>query len=143
MLWLRNELLEAAFDANSGAFVYFSNPRTKWEIISRTDLGLGFEMLIPLPDRLNHRTLASNQKLTDCRQDRDGQRVTLIWDNPLCQSGVPIDAKFTAMVTLTDLGLQFDGELVNRSNLVIDNVAWPLLGELAAPNGLLERFTAG
>lgn len=142
MIWLRNEFLEVAFDPTSGALVCLSNRLTGWKIIARAELGLAFAMLVPVPDQLNHRTAASRQRLSSYELDKDGQQLVLVWDMPLWESGGQFDATFKGIITLNAMGLQFDGEVINRSKMTIDNVAWPILGELAPLDGHLELFTA-
>jgi hypothetical protein len=102
-------------------------------------------MVVPLPDRLNHRVFGEKQKLTGYEFDKARNRLTLTWDRPVSETGMTIDATFTGVVTLTEFGLDFTGQVVNRGQHRIDNVAWPCVGELTPPRrgGELWRWTAG
>jgi hypothetical protein len=143
-LKLENDGLRAGFDAKTGALVELGNPRTGWSIVRQTGLGLSFGMVVPLPDRLNHRVFGERQKLTRCVFDKARNRLTLVWDRPVSETGMTIDATFTGVVTLTEFGLEFTGEVVNRGVARIDNVAWPCVGEVAPPRrgGELWRWSA-
>ena len=145
LITLENEQIAARFDDASGALVELTDPKTGWQIIRRPALGLSFEMLVPLPDRLNNRVLGIHQRLSNCQFDPERQRLVLTWDKLVSESGTRIEATFTGAVTLNQFGLQFDGQVINRSDHTIDNVAWPVIGELAPPADAkaLDRFTAG
>lgn len=144
MIRIADDTLSAGFDESTGALVELVNPTTGWAIIHRPGLGLSFNMIVPLADRLNHRVFGRDQKLTRCERSADGCRLTLVWDRPVSEIGWTIDATFTGTVALTQFGLEFTGVVENRGPDRIDHLSWPVVGELAPPNDRndLWRWTA-
>ncbi|MDD5676021.1 MAG: DUF6259 domain-containing protein [Chitinivibrionales bacterium] len=136
--------ISAGFDSASGALREFLNPLTGWNIINDPALGMSFEMVAPLPHRLNHRVFGKDQKLTRFEKDPSGKRLTFTWENPVGQTGLTLDMTFTGVVALTEFGLEFSGKIINRSAQRVEAIAWPCLGQITPPsaNGELWRWTA-
>lgn len=145
MIVLEDDTLRAGFDAVTGALVELTSVRTGWRILRDRGLGLSFEMVVPLPERLNHRVQGAAQQAARVELGADGKRLLLSWERPVSDAGVKLDLTFEGAVTLNAFGLQFDGRVRNRSPYTVDNVAWPVVGQVAPPEGLptLERFSAG
>ena len=135
---LGNNWTTAHFDSQNGALVGFTSKAGNWEILRRAELGLSFEMLVPLPDRLSHRISGGKQALT--AHNLDGtDRLTLSWEGMTSEAGLHLDISFRGTITLEDRGLRFAGEVHNRSPFPVNVVAWPCLGELSpSPSGHLD-----
>ena len=144
MIRLSNDSISAGFDEATGAMVELSSPATGWSIIRQPVLGLSFSMVVPLPDRLNHRVFGRQQKLTRFERSGDGRRLTLVWDRLISETGLTLEVTFTGVMELTEFGLEFSGELANRGPHRVDNVGWPCVGELSPPGkqGELYKWTA-
>lgn len=143
-LTLENEVLKVRFDPKTGALVELVSQATRWRIIGRAKLGLSFGMVVPLPDRLNHRVFGEKQRLTRFALDPDGQRLTLTWQRPVSETGLTLDLTFTGIVALTEFGLEFTGEMANRTEHTVCTVAWPCVGEITPPgkDGRLDSYVA-
>lgn len=132
-LRLTSAALEADFDCHTGALIGLRHPATGWTIVARSALGESFSMLVPLPDRANHRVTGSRQRLQSHSLSADGGTLTLTWNGVVSDQGLHLDVTFVGIVAIRAGGLEFSGRVVNRSGLEIETVAWPCLGELRPP----------
>ena len=141
---IESDRLSAGFDRDTGALVELAHRGCGWRVIDQPELGLSFELLAPRPDRLLHRVIGRGQRLASLEVSDGGRRLQLVWENPLTERGEPLPAIFTASVTASEIGLEFGGEVVNRGDLTIENVAWPVLGQVAPrpQSGRLEKLVA-
>ncbi len=140
-LSLENDVLRAQFDRTNGAMVRLVNKATGWELLRRPELGLSFQMELPLPERHLNYIYGTRQTLTEYTFSANS--LTFCWDKLTSEYGGTHDIKFVMTVTLGADGLTFTGELENRSELTASVVCFPCLGDIApsAPAEKLERIS--
>ncbi len=139
---LENSLLKAEFDPKTGALIGLESKMTGWRIQNRPQLGLSFRLHLPLPDRRSNYVLGSEQKLESWVRSEDGNRIVFTWKNLRSQHCDPVDICLKATVTLDDKGLTFDAEIENSSELVVEALTYPCLGDIPmpAPDESLSRL---
>lgn len=78
--------------------------------------------------------MGKNHKLDKYEMSADGTELTLIWKGLNSDGVADLDIEFQGHVKLTSDGLIFDGIIKNQSNLTIDAVYWPYIGDFSVPN---------
>lgn len=131
---LENDLLKATFDEQTGALLELKSKSTEWLIQKRPELALSFRLLVPLPDRRNNPVFGEKQKLSRYWKEQGGKRVTFVWNNLQSKHGGMLDIAFEAIVTLSDAGLTFEGNLENHSRYTVETVSYPCLGDIPMPS---------
>jgi hypothetical protein len=132
---LENEILRVSFDVHSGALVSLESKLSGWRIQNRQQLGRSFVMFAPMPDRHFNPILGEKNKLASATKSADGKSIEFVWNNLESEHAGQLDITLTGRVTLDAQGLSFDAEIVNHSNLPINSVSYPILGDLAVPEG--------
>ncbi|MGM9749357.1 MAG: DUF6259 domain-containing protein [Candidatus Cryptobacteroides sp.] len=110
-------------------------------MIGRKHLGQSFQMLVPIEGdnvpfeqevRFNNIN-GIDQKSPEVIKSENS--VTFVWKNlysPANKKKLPIN--FTATASLEDGKLVFSGKVENKSDFVVEYVAWPYFGEFALPD---------
>jgi hypothetical protein len=148
--------LRAEFDPSSGALVALVHKATGWRIHSRPELGLSFRLMAPLPGRRNNQVLGHRQAAPAVEVSPTGRSVTFTWTKLRSEHGGELDITFRSTVTLasgessapTGSGasrLTFEGEVANRSPYPVENVSYPIVGDLSLPSAdePLQRMNCG
>ena len=78
-LVLQNEAVKAVFSTDNGALIGLMNKKTQWRVHDRPELGLSFQLLVPLPDRRNNPVFGDKQKLRSFDLSADGTTAHLYW----------------------------------------------------------------
>jgi sugar phosphate isomerase/epimerase len=130
---LENETLRLEFDGISGALVGISAIESNWEILNRPHLGIPFRMLVPLSGRRNNPVFGEKQKATLVEMADDKRAATFVWDGVASQHGGKHNIKLTLVVGLTARQAIFSMTIENRSELIVENVYCPYLGDLQHP----------
>jgi hypothetical protein len=123
----------AAFDADSGALTRLENKNTHWKIERRPELGISFRLHAPLPDRRDNFVLGQKQHAAKVQKIAPNQ-VLLQWTNMASEHGGLLPVTLTATVTLDHGALTFAATLQNDSNLMVETVDYPYLGDLTPPS---------
>jgi hypothetical protein len=152
-LTLRSAGIEITFDALTGALTGIKSPATNWQAIHRPQLGLSFQMLVPTraatdwhaPGRRNNLVLGQEQKLSRAHADAGGRAATFTWNRLIDQQGTELDIALTLTVRLDDEAAVFGAMVENRSPFVVENLMWPYMGDLRAPDGAtsMDMFAPG
>ena len=121
-----------AFDRDSGALTRMEYKPAHWTVQRRPALGVSFRMLVPIPDRRANFVLGQKQKAASVEKVSDNQ-VRLQWKNLLSEHGGVLPIVFTAIVTLENGKLSFNGTLENNSPYWIETVDYPYFGDLNPP----------
>ncbi len=130
---LEDASLRAAFDTESGALTRLENKLSHWTIERRPQLGLSFRLHAPLPEHRDNFVLGRNQRAAEVRRISQ-QELHLQWIDLASEHGGVLPLTLTAKVTLTNGALRFDATLENRSDLMVESVEYPCLGDLAPPD---------
>lgn len=137
---LENDRIAATFDAGNGALIGLVNKETGWRILDRSVLGQSFELLLPLEGQEMTEADFRYNVVKGIEQqnptiEHDGDRIVFTWKNlkspHLSES---VDVTFCGEVRLTDNGLVYDGEVINRSAYPVEYVSWPCIGEVTIPD---------
>ncbi|GHS91432.1 hypothetical protein FACS1894203_2180 [Bacteroidia bacterium] len=129
---LENKDILAVFNLENGSLIRFENKKTNWEIIPEEKSGRSFEMFFNLKDKGNELIDGRHQSRPEVKMTSNS--ITFTWNSIKSDKiGRNIDVCFTGMVTLTNEGLVYNGEINNRSEYMIEQLSWPLTGEIAVP----------
>lgn len=130
-LVLEDDALLVAFDQHSGALTRLHRKSTGWAIQRRPELGLSFRLLAPISGRRDNFVLGPKQ--VAARAERvSGHEARFEWKNLLSEHGGVLNLTFSATVTLENGALSFQGKLVNDSQVMVETIAYPYLGDLSA-----------
>lgn len=138
---LENEKIRAEFDPRTGALVELLARDTGWAVQRRHELGLSFQMILPLPQRRNNPIMGNEQDAPEI-DTPDASTVTFTWRDLNSQHGGEHDITFRGCVKLTDDELVFTADVDNQSEYTIETIAWPCVGDLSRPSGCTELQTA-
>ena len=130
---MENGLLRAEFDGRTGALSRLVSKLSGWQIAGRAELGESFRLLVPLADRRHNLILGSRQSSPRVELSPQGDRLTLFWSGLESEFGGHHEIDFRQTITLAEDGLSFEGSLENRSDLTVESVSWPCLGDLTRP----------
>lgn len=128
---LSDNKLKVVFDSQTGAITRMENLQTGWVIERRASLGISFRMHAPLPDRRFNYIYGQKQHAT-VNKVSDHQ-VNFEWSNLKSENGGILPLVFDATVTLSDGKLTFCGKLTNNSQLTVETIDYPYLGDLNSP----------
>lgn len=128
---LEDSELRVVFDPVSGAITSLEYKPAKWKVQRRPELGASFRMQAPLPARHDNYILGHEQRAA--RVEKSGNQVHLEWSNLVSQHAGVLPITFSVTATLSDGALSFDSSLSNESDLPINTVEYPCLGDLSAP----------
>ena len=129
---LRSETLVCEFSRENGALVRLIAAGTDWRVLDRPELGLSFQLLVPLNDELrNNPVLGEKQKL-DSYEERTG-RVIFRWKNVVSERGgaLPVDVELT--VAAEGPQIVYYMTIANRSGYVVESAHCPYLGDVRPP----------
>lgn len=137
---LNNERIRAEFDSRTGALIELLAKDTGWALQRRHELGLSFQMLLPLAQRRNNPIMGNEQEAPNIDRP-DENSLVLTWRNLKSRHGGQHEITFRGCVRLTDDELVFTAELDNQSGHTIETVSWPCLGDLNRPEGSTKLDT--
>lgn len=129
---LEDDALFVAFDKSSGALTRLLRKSTNWVIQRRAELGMSFRLLVPLPHQRANFVLGQKQTVSRIEKSSDNT-IEIEWKNPLSEHGGTIPLTFSATVTLQEGSLIFSCSLDNESDLTVETVDYPYLGDLQSP----------
>jgi len=131
---LKNENVVLEFNYANGALVRLSAVGTDWRILDRPWLGLSFRLLLPLSEeRRNNQVYGERQALSNLEVTSGGRSATFGWDGITSEFGGKHDIKLTLKVNLDDRQAVFAMTVENHSELVVENVYSPYLGDVTHP----------
>jgi hypothetical protein len=131
---LENDAVRAQFDDRTGRLTGLVARATGWQILDRPDLGLSFQLLVPLPGRRNNPVLGERQPVSATQRDADGQGVVFRWDSVESLHGGRHAIAVSEHLRLTARGLLVTVTIQNHSPYTIENVYAPYLGDLRPPS---------
>ena len=131
---LSNRTLRLEFSRTTGALVGLSAVQSGWQMFSRPHLGLSFRLLLPLPNRRNNPVFGEQQTVTSVEIAADQSKAKFVWDGVTSQYGGRHDIKLTLDVSLSERQAIFAMTVENRSDLIVENVYCPYLGDIQRPS---------
>ncbi|MHB8687219.1 MAG: DUF6259 domain-containing protein [Candidatus Dormibacteraceae bacterium] len=138
---IANERLQLRFNPETGALCGVEVVETGWCPLNRSELGLSFQLLMPLPGRRNNPVLSERQRLASISVDEAGQTATLTWDGVESLHGGRHDVRVRERVQLEGARAVFELSIENGSDLPVESVHFPYLGDVRPP-ALDQPFSA-
>lgn len=129
---LEDSDLLVAFNQSTGALTRLERKSTHWVIQRRPELGISFRLLVPVPHQRANFVLGQKQRAARVEKTSSNQ-VEIVWKDPVSEHGEVIPLTFTATVTLENGSLTFAASLANESDLTVETIDYPYLGDLNPP----------
>jgi hypothetical protein len=129
---LEDKELLVAFDKASGALTRMVRKSTNWVIERRPEQGVSFRLLVPLPKQRANFVLGQKQRAASV-QKVSGNRVEIIWKDPVSEHGGVVPLTLTAAVELENGALIFEATLVNDSAMTVETIDYPYFGDINPP----------
>ena len=129
---LEDDAVLAAFDVGSGALTRLLRKSTGWAIERRPELGMSFRILAPLPGRRSNFVFGEQQRAAHVEKLTD-KKVHIEWDGLASEHVGSLPMSFSATITLENGRLTFEGLLTNNSQLTVETIDYPFLGDLNPP----------
>jgi hypothetical protein len=129
---LQDKKLKAVFSSETGAILRLENLETGWVIDRRAALGISFRMHAPALDRRFNYIYGQKQRVV-VNQISDHE-IHFEWSNLKSENAGIVPITFEAVVILSDGKLTFSGKLTNNSNLTVETLEYPYLGDLNSPS---------
>ncbi len=134
-LRLEDEAVEVGFDPVLGTLVLLRNRATGWSVQRRPELGQAFRAYVGRADQLYGPVDGARQKPTRIERGGDGRSLHFRWEGWTDALGRTHDVRLETSVELRAGELTFRGKVTNRSDHVVNTVAWPCLGDVGLPDG--------
>lgn len=130
---LQDSHTHVVFDSNSGALTSLEDKNDKWVVERRPALGVSFRLFAPLPDRRWNPVYGQKQKAVEVKK-LSNRKIHLEWKNLISENGGTLPLTLTADVTLTNGALIFNATLENDSDLTVETLDYPYLGDFNSPS---------
>jgi len=132
-LTLQNKTLKLEFSKENGALVALTAVQTGWKILDRPQLGLSFRLLVPMEGRRNNPVYGEKQKVSSIQPDLGKNRIIFGWDTVMTERGEEKAIRVTQTITLSERQVIYETTIENHSDLVVENVYSPYLGDVQHP----------
>ncbi len=142
---LRSGSLHARFNPVHASLVGLVTADGAWPILEGADLGLGFSLLVPLEGRRNNSVDSRVQDRPHWDVAPDGGWAVAEWATVTSEHGGEHDITVRIRIAVEGDRLVFSMEIDNRSELVIEDVRFPRVGDLqqSSPDRTLYSIMAG
>lgn len=130
--WLESESTRVGISASTGALVSYFDVDGEWNIVGRRELGLSFRLLLPLPDRRNNSVFGVDQPPPALSGDANA--VDLHWSSVRSQFGGEHPIGVSQRYALDGRRLTVSTTIENGSDLMVENVFSPYLGDVRPPS---------
>ena len=125
--------LHLEFSEKNGALVYLKAKDTGWVIHRRSELGLSWQLLVPLGDLArNNPVLGEKQALTSWERGED--YVRFAWDGVESEKGGLLDIRVETEVRAAGRRAEWRTRIVNRSPYIVESALSPRVGDLTRPD---------
>lgn len=132
---LENEHLRAEFDRVSGALLSLHHKPTAWAVQNRAPWGESFRAFVPAAGRNYNPVPGVDNRLSSFDLAEGGNHLVLVWEGWETEYAGRQDITLRGVIELRGNLLSFRPEVVNASPLRVDSLAWPILGDIAIPDG--------
>src|SRR5579875_3854290 len=122
--------LRARFDALTAALTTLEVGDGRWVMASTPDLARSFTLLLRRADNTNTYVLGRDQQPVSLDTAADGRTVSIAWGPVRAEDGVEHDIRLVGTVAVDGDGLVWRMDIDNRSQLIVENVLWPQLGDV-------------
>jgi hypothetical protein len=135
---LENEDVKVVFNKETGALSELTAKNTQWQFQKRKELGISFQLLVPLPQRRNNPVYGNKQKLKKFELSADKKTILFYWEKLLSEHGGLLNINLIGKVTLDNEGLAFIMQVNNHSPYTVEAVAYPSVGDVSRPDSSEE-----
>ncbi|HEY2081285.1 MAG TPA: DUF6259 domain-containing protein, partial [Verrucomicrobiae bacterium] len=132
---LQDDQLLVAFDSDSGTLTRLENKTTHWAIERRPELGVSFQLSVWLPGQSTNSVRGQKQRAVEVSKTSNNE-IHFRWKDLVSERGETLPITLTSAVTLTNGTLTFAATVENNSQLMVESVDYPCLGDLnQTPDG--------
>jgi hypothetical protein len=132
-LTLQNKTLKMTFSRETGALLSLTAVQTGWQILNRPQLGLSFRLMLPMEGKRNNPVYGERLKVSSIQHDSEKNCVTFTWNKVETEFGGEKDVRVIQSVSLTDRQAIYETTIENHSDLIVENVYSPYLGDIQHP----------
>lgn len=134
--WIRMEAegTRVAIDRRTGAIAEIESTETGWRIHDRSTLAISFRLLIPLAGRRNNLVYGEQQSPPEIELRDDCTQLVMRWPEVRSQHGGVHPIAVTQRVAVSGRQVLFSTTVDNRSELTVENVWAPCIGDLRPPS---------
>jgi len=129
---LENNIIKAEFDKKYGTLVSLKYKNTGWVFQNRPELAKSFKMYVPTEDRRDNSIKGELHELKSYKLVDN--KLFLNWTNLNSTVVENLKIEFTGIIEITDEGLVFTASVSNKSNLSIEAIHWPYIGDFYLSN---------
>lgn len=134
---IANRNVSVSLCARTGRPLSIRNLKSQMELIGEPALAENVRLLVPHPDHRGYTITLDDHPLAE--YDFSDSSARLTWrDLPELQG--PMAIELTLNVKLLDDGVQFEVELNNESDFLVEEVYCPAIGGIQAPDGDPEAW---
>jgi hypothetical protein len=141
--WLSSKTLDVGIDPATGAIAELRSADRSWSMLDRPHLGVSFRLLVPLADRRMNYVEGADQNPPTISWSDDRQGVTLDWASVRSQHGGEHPIGVHIKISAVDQRVVFSIEIDNQSDVIVENVDFPFLGDVQAPDQNGQFFAFG
>ena len=129
---LETASMRLAFDEGSGSLVSVYSKVSDWYVLNREHLALSWRMMVPLEGKRNNNAWGHLQTLAPvCTRGADFIRFH--WAQAETEFGGVLPIEVTTECRIKDGQAVFSMHIENRSDMFVENVYYPYLGDLHRP----------
>ena len=129
---LHTSTLDLAFDSETGALVGLVAPSLGWTIHRRPELGLSWQLLVPVSESLrNNPVHGQKQRLSSCEADE--RHVRFVWDGVESERAGRLDIRVEVEVRAEGPQAVWRTRVANNTDFVVESVYSPCIGDLSRP----------
>jgi hypothetical protein len=130
---LQNKTLKMTFSSETGALVSLTAVQTGWQILNRPQLGLSFRLMLPMEGKRNNPVYGEQLKVSSIQHDPEKNSVTFTWDKVWTEFGGEKNVRVIQSISLLDRQAIYETTIENHSDLVVENVYSPYIGDIQHP----------
>ncbi|WP_328400418.1 DUF6259 domain-containing protein [Nocardia sp. NBC_00403] len=130
---LESDSTRVGIAADTGALVAYVDVGSGWSVVGREPLGISFRLLLPLEGRRNNSVFGVHQRPPSI--EADGTSIELRWNGVRSQFGGEHDIRIVQRYRLDGRRLTVETNVDNRSDLIVENVFSPCIGDLRPAPG--------
>jgi len=131
---LENEDIKAVFSKKTGALLELTGKNNSWQFQKNPELGLSFQLLVPLPEKRNNPVMGIKQNLKNYKLSDDKKTLNFYWEKLQSERGGILNINVVGKIRLDSSGLSFTLQIENKSPFTVEAAAYPAIGDLNRPD---------
>lgn len=134
---LETTSLVLGFNKANGSLENVYSKVSDWYILNRPQLALSWRLMIPIDQKRNNNAWGHEQKKAPIYTVTENS-VTFVWDKITSEFGNEHDITITTVCEIEHDQAVFKMNIKNNSEVFVENVYYPYLGDLHRPEGCAE-----